>query len=109
MGIQLIDWRRKRVVNEIKDQDKCGSSSWAFGSLSAWESHIAINFNVLPNLSEQNLIDCVFDDHDDACSKESGNSQNAFDYIKRNGGINDNYNYPFTSGSTETVKLIFMI
>ncbi len=73
--------------------------------MSAIESHIAINFNVLPNLSEQNLIDCVYDDHDDAC-EASGNSENAFDYIKRNGGINDNYNYPYTSGSTETVKLI---
>lgn len=53
-----LDWRTKGVVNEIKDQAACGSC-WAFSTIQAAESALAISTGNLQRLSEQNLIDCV--------------------------------------------------
>jgi cathepsin L len=100
LSIKSIDWRRKGVVNPIKDQDKCGSC-WAFTSVSAIESHVAINYGILLNLSEQNLVDCATGK--DGC--DGASVFDAFDYIKSNGGIDTQDSYPYVSGSTRRVNI----
>lgn len=102
LSIKSIDWRTKGVVNPIKDQSGCGSC-WAFGSTSAIESHVAINTGILPDLSEQNLIDCVYrSSNQDDCN--GGWPSEAFDYIKNKaGGIANQTSYPYTSGYTKIV------
>jgi len=100
-----IDWRDYKgqsYVQAIKDQGQCGSC-WAFSAVSALESYAALSNNgsYLPNLSEQNLVDCVYDF--DTCNY-GGNVLEAWDYILMNGGIATESNYPYKSGSSETVS-----
>jgi cathepsin L len=53
-----IDWRSNGDVQSIKDQGQCGSC-WAFSAISSVESGWKIKHGgTLPNLSEQELVDC---------------------------------------------------
>jgi C1A family cysteine protease len=107
LSIKSIDWRKKGVVNPVKSQGSCGCC-WAFGTTSAIESHVAIKFGFLPNLSEQNLADCVYDRNGQDC--RGGMPSTAFDYIKNNGGIDTQEGYPYTSFNSSKVistKLYF--
>jgi hypothetical protein len=104
LSIRSIDWRRKGVVNPIKNQKLCGSC-WAFTSVSAIESHVAINYGVLLNLSEQNLVDCATGK--DGCKGAA--VIDAFDYIISNGGIDTQASYPYTSGTSARVNNIYFL
>lgn len=74
---ESIDWREKRVVNDIKNQGLC-VSCWAFSTIQACESAYGIAHGTLYSCSEQNLIDCC----DDGCSGCSGGFHyKALDYI----------------------------
>jgi len=55
-----IDWRKKNVVNPIKDQGYCGSC-WAFSTVGAQESAWAIYHGQLYDLAESFLVDCLKD------------------------------------------------
>jgi len=52
-----VDWRDWGIVNEIRDQGSCGSC-WAFMSVAAAETHYAIKYGPLFELSEQQLVSC---------------------------------------------------
>lgn len=55
-----VDWRTRGVVRPIQDQGDCGSC-WSFSVVDTLESHYAIaNNGTLVDLSEQNLVDCVY-------------------------------------------------
>jgi C1A family cysteine protease len=53
-----VDWRKKGVVTDIKDQGQCGSC-WAFSAVQGVESADAIKTGKLLSYSESNLVDCV--------------------------------------------------
>ena len=57
----------------------------------------------MPNLSEQNLVDCVY--RTDGCL--GGLNPPAWYYVYTNGGIATELNYPYVSGKTGTVSIIF--
>ena len=87
-----VDWRNKKVVNDIKDQGSCGSC-WAFGTVQACESAYAIATGKLYSCSEQNLVDCVT-----KCSGCNGGLESyALDYIiqKQNGYLMSEDDYPY--------------
>ena len=86
-----VDWRSKGIVSPIKNQGHCGSC-WAFSAVSSVESAAALKHNNLEQLSEQNLLDCVY--ASDTCNK-GGWYTTAFDYIKRNKGIDTEDSYPY--------------
>ena len=82
-ALSSIDWTSNKIIQDIKDQGKCGSC-WAFVTVSAIESYAALaNGGRLPNLSEQNLVDCVY--RRDGC--QGGLDPDAWNYVKSKGGI----------------------
>jgi len=94
-----LDWRKvPGRVSEVKNQGACGSC-WAFATTGALEGQEKVrlangllsNSSKLIELSEQNLVDCVKDDY--GCN--GGYMKDAMDYIKQEGGIEDEKAYPY--------------
>jgi C1A family cysteine protease len=99
-----VDWRTvPNIVRPIKDQGICGSC-WAFSAVSALESAYALTNKMLPDLSEQNLVDCVYaNSYQDGC--QGGWMTDAWSYIQFK-GINSQSVYPYVSRSTGKVKYL---
>ncbi|KAL3102277.1 hypothetical protein niasHS_003686 [Heterodera schachtii] len=92
-----FDWRKKGVVNHVKNQMRCGAC-WAFATAAVVESQHAIHNGTLLILSEQQMIDC--DQSNNGC--EGGNRPNAFRYVRDNGLLReDNYPYRGADGNCE--------
>lgn len=95
-----VDWRSEGVVNPIRDQGQCGSC-WSFSTIQSVESATAIKYGKLPQLSEQQLVDCDNFKNggaDHGCN--GGLMDNAFTWIGKNGGSCSRTDYPYVSGST---------
>merc|ERR1712080_5962 len=86
-----VDWTTKGVVNLVKNQGQCGSC-WAFSTIGSIESRSAIATGSLPDLAEQQLVDC--DKVDSGCS--GGLMDNAFRYAEQNAICTEN-SYPYTA------------
>lgn len=54
------DWRAVGGVTAVRDQGSCGSC-WAFSALGAVESSRLINLGIEQDLSEQQLVNCVYE------------------------------------------------
>jgi len=80
----------------VKDQNRCGSC-WAFSATEGVESAIAMSTGSLPpNLAVQQLVAC--DPNDGGC--RGGDLPTAFDYIKSDGGLDTQKDYPDTSSAS---------
>jgi hypothetical protein len=102
-----IDWEAKGAVTPVKNQGQCGSC-WAFSTTGAVEGAAFVTDGKLPNLSEQELVDCD-DNGDMGCN--GGLMDHAFAWIEDNGGIcaADEYEYKAVQSTcrtcTEVVKV----
>ncbi|XP_063703574.1 uncharacterized protein LOC134833244 [Culicoides brevitarsis] len=86
----VVDLRTDICVGPIKNQNPCGSC-WAFSTLAAVEyTDCKKSGNVLTDLSEQHLVDCVYDR--DGC--EGGWMSTAMEWIRDNEvAIEEEYPY----------------
>jgi cathepsin F/cysteine peptidase B len=93
----VVDWRTKGAVTPVKDQGQCGSC-WAFSATEAIESYSFLNDGKLVSLSAQQITSC--DKTDGGCN--GGNTETAYGYVHKAGGIETSADYPYTSGGGST-------
>jgi KDEL-tailed cysteine endopeptidase len=96
VGAKVLDWVARGAVSPVKDQSSCGSC-WAFSTVAAIESAYLQKKKRLLDLSEQQLVDCVY--NRDGC--DGGWMDTAYDYIRYfNRGIELESEYPYTATYT---------
>jgi C1A family cysteine protease len=88
-----VDWTTKGAVTDVKNQGSCGSC-WSFSATGALEGAYQIKNGNLVSFSEQNLVSC--DNVDAGCN--GGLMDNAFKFMKSNGGLCTEGDYPYVSG-----------
>jgi len=87
-----IDWAKKGMTTDIKDQGQCGSC-WAFSTTETVESAILMKGGKPPNMAPQEIVDC--DTQDQGCG--GGDPQEALGWVKDQGGLDTDDCYPYTA------------
>lgn len=101
------DWRDEGAINAMKNQASCGSC-WAFSAVASMEGQYFVKHKELPNLSEQQLVDCEHDcmifpgTTEEVCDEgcNGGLMPNAFTYAIRE-GMMTTADYPYKGRDQE--------
>ena len=92
-----IDGKGKSAVNEVVTQGNCGSCV-IFSIISLIEAYYFKIKNRLEKFSEQQIVDCLYDDRE-ICD-EGSYEKDVLKYIKKKGVMLDKI-YPYVSGETK--------
>lgn len=92
-----VNWVTAGAVTPVKNQGNCGSC-WSFSTTGALEGAYQIKYKNLLSFSEQQLVSCDTGGADAGC--DGGWMDDAFDFVRKNGGITTEDAYPYTSGTT---------
>lgn len=96
----FLDWRDADIISPIKDQKKC-RGCYAFSAIAALESNNALINGKQIIFSEQEILDCSFENN----SCEGGLPSLVFDYAKKE-GISRDTDYPYkATGTRETCRI----
>lgn len=79
-----VDWRTQGAVSAVKDQAVCGSC-WSFATTGTIEGQLFLFTGVMTNLSQQELIDCSWDQGNNGC--DGGEDFRAYRWIIESGGL----------------------
>ena len=83
------------VLPLIKNQNPCGSC-WAFSAAASLAGQVNILTGDLLDFSEQNILDCNYNNYGCAGGPLSV-VNDMFSYLKKNGGILSSNDYPYTA------------
>jgi len=89
-----VDWVSAGAVTPVKNQGSCGSC-WSFSTTGSLEGAYQIKYHTLKSFSEQELVSC--DTTDYGCN--GGWMDTAFAWVKSNGGLASEADYPYTSST----------
>jgi cathepsin L len=85
-----VSWKAMGVTTPVKHQGHCGSC-WAFASIAALESHIALQTGALFTLSVQQLVSCS--DNVRHCGGAGGctgaTAEVAYEYVQHHGVVEE--------------------
>jgi C1A family cysteine protease len=87
-----VDWAGV-LTTPVKDQGRCGSC-WAFSATEQVESDTMRTLGTTYELAPEQVVQCA----DQAYGCRGGWTEVAYEYIKKVGGIEQEADYPYTSG-----------
>jgi len=96
---QTVDWRKLGAVTPVKNQGDCGSC-WAFSAVANMEGQWFLAGNKLVGLSEEEVVQCSVNGGNEGCN--GGDTRPAYEFIIKNGGIDSEQDYPYSSGGGTT-------
>ncbi|XP_070507819.1 procathepsin L-like [Chironomus tepperi] len=89
-----LDYRTKGFVTNVKDQGDCGCC-FAFASMCALEGQMAKKYRKLVSLSEQNILDCTYNNVSGNWGCDGGFAEQTFQYVLTNKGVDSSISYPY--------------